>query len=392
MDTYFDYQYSKYRNYTNETVVIEGKTSLHTLNDFLVNSTTHHYPYKKIINNTAIKQLTNGKQVIQVYADIVGTTSGFQQYLVPNFTDDHAMTFYQLASGRSIAREDFRSGAPVGVIDQFTAELLFRGENPIGQTVKVPIMEEKLVNGAIEHTVAHHQDIEIIGVIANRELLLQQQLSFRQKLNNHPIKLNSKIFVPYTLAAKLGKNLEDFDQVVIHLSDYDKKSVNDIQQIINWNDSLIQSQVVTKQLLYNDIENKSKNTKKSLQIFMVVIILVIGLIIMNTMFFSVKERISEIGIKKALGATDEDIIVHFIIEGLLIGLIGSLVGTIVGVVGSTAVIAYLKETSMPLLSISLDSIGLLLIIIICTFQSVIFTVIPSIYGARIKVVDAIRFE
>ena len=66
-------------------------------------------------------------------------------------------------------------------------------------------------------------------------------------------------------------------------------------------------------------------------------LLVGGIGIMNMMLANVSERIREIGIRRALGATRKDILVQFLVETLLLTLFGALIGTLFGICLSYAI-------------------------------------------------------
>jgi putative ABC transport system permease protein len=119
-------------------------------------------------------------------------------------------------------------------------------------------------------------------------------------------------------------------------------------------------------------------------------LVVAGVGIANTMFTSVMERTKEIGIMKAIGATNIDIMQIFLIESSLLGLLGGVVGLFVGFLLSS-LITIIAEGALPIpfkTVISLEmAIGALLFSIIVGIISGIF---PARTAANLQPVDALR--
>ncbi len=118
--------------------------------------------------------------------------------------------------------------------------------------------------------------------------------------------------------------------------------------------------------------------------------------IMNTMLTSVMERTREIGIMKAIGATNKDIMSIFIIEGLLLSLIGGLSGIISGILGSQGVAALLSNMGPGGGGIPLEPVITYMAIALGLSVSMIVGVISSLYpawkAARMSPIEAVRYE
>jgi ABC-type antimicrobial peptide transport system permease subunit len=113
-------------------------------------------------------------------------------------------------------------------------------------------------------------------------------------------------------------------------------------------------------------------------------LLVGGIGIMNIMLVSVAERTREIGIRKALGATNSDIAAQFIIESLAIGLGGGISGYIVGYLMAFAISTFL--TFNPVVNWQIAGVALFISLVIGTF----FGIYPAIRASRKDPIDSLR--
>ena len=120
-------------------------------------------------------------------------------------------------------------------------------------------------------------------------------------------------------------------------------------------------------------------------------LLVGGIGIMNIMLVSVIERTKEIGLRKAVGARDQDIMLQFIVESLIIGLVGGIIGVLVGWGISSAIsgVAMMGGTVMNA-EMSLDSI--LLAVSFSISVGLVFGIYPARRAANLEPVEALRTE
>ena len=118
----------------------------------------------------------------------------------------------------------------------------------------------------------------------------------------------------------------------------------------------------------------------------IIALLVAGIGIMNIMLVSVSERIKEIGIRKAVGATKRDIITQFLAEAVFLSEIGGIIGVILGVVGGNAVAVFLNIPAV----IPMDWViyGL----VVCSVIGIGFGIYPAWRAANLDPIESLRFE
>jgi putative ABC transport system permease protein len=125
--------------------------------------------------------------------------------------------------------------------------------------------------------------------------------------------------------------------------------------------------------------------------------LIVGAVgIANTMFTSVLEKTKEIGIMKAIGARNHDIMLIFLLNSTLIGLVGGLIGTLFGIILSAFLPALMGSGTLPLgrgastTFVSLHSV--ILALSVAVIVGVVAGIIPAYQASKLKPVDALRYE
>ncbi len=105
---------------------------------------------------------------------------------------------------------------------------------------------------------------------------------------------------------------------------------------------------------------------------------------MNIMLVSVTERIAEIGLRKALGATPRAILRQFLTEALLLGLAGGILGVILGI-GAALIVP--KLTSNP---VALSVPAIVGAVVVAAGIGLTFGVYPASRASRLAPIDALR--
>jgi putative ABC transport system permease protein len=120
-------------------------------------------------------------------------------------------------------------------------------------------------------------------------------------------------------------------------------------------------------------------------------LLVGGIGIMNIMLVSVIERTKEIGLRKAVGARDGDIMLQFLVEALVIGLFGGLIGVLMGW-GISALIGNIAINSGTAMNTTMTIESILLSVTFSIAVGLVFGIYPARRAAKLEPVEALRTE
>ncbi len=145
-------------------------------------------------------------------------------------------------------------------------------------------------------------------------------------------------------------------------------------------------EIFSNESLIASVNNFTKYFKYGAGFISFIALFAAGIGIMNIMLVSVTERTREIGIRKAVGATNSNILTQFLVEAIVLCQIGGFFGIFLGIISGNLLGAYLKsEVVIPL---DWVIIGFL----ICAFVGVIFGVYPAYKASKLNPIDALRYE
>jgi len=302
--------------------------------------------------------------------------------------------------GKNFSNEQINNSLPVCIIGKKIENKLFMGTSAIGKSIKVKNVWLQVI-GIIEEKLISNKAQENLGI---RDINLDVYLPLKTFLVRYK---NRKIIVNKAQEATGGMTIISFSQSSgpkkrIPRGNYhqiDKLTV----QVYNSKELSATADLISRMLKRKhngvlDFEisipiHLLKQQQKTKQIFNIVLsiiagisLLIGGIGIMNIMLASVLERTKEIGIIRALGATQQDVILQFLSESVLISLGGGIIGIALGITA-----AYILEFSTGIETVlSLNSI--LLSFFVATFIGLIFGIAPAKSAANMRPIDAIRQE
>lgn len=155
----------------------------------------------------------------------------------------------------------------------------------------------------------------------------------------------------------------------------------------------------SKDIRIQDQGFRLKQANQGFLIFRIIMGMIVGLSVlvggvgvMNVLLISVSERTSEIGIRKALGASKKTIIAQFMSESIAVSIFGSFVGVLFGMAFAMAAMPILKHFAEVPFSVTFTFQTMLLIAFISVLIGIVFGTYPAIKASRLDPVVAIQRE
>jgi len=208
------------------------------------------------------------------------------------------------------------------------------------------------------------------------------------------------IYMPIQRAYQLFENKENgvYDSIVIKIRD--ENQLDEVIEKIE-NKLMIVRHVNEKTKDFSIFSNKQMQEARSemmssMNVFLIAIAavsLIVGAIgIANTMFTSVIEKTKEIGIMKAIGARNKDIMLIFLLYAGLLGLVGGIIGTVFGIMLSGAIPSLMGNVNMLKGGTFVSPNSIILALSVSVIVGILSGIVPAYQGSKLKPVDALRHD
>ncbi|HNU96673.1 MAG TPA: ABC transporter permease [Candidatus Portnoybacteria bacterium] len=289
--------------------------------------------------------------------------------------DEEAMDISNLsiASGRGISKDDVSSMARIVVLGHKLAKDLFGEDDPIGKTIRI----KKLT-------------LRVVGILEEKGGQLFQTF-------------DDYAYIPLTTVQKLlmgidyinailvkAKNEKVIDQVVedARIILRERHGIYNPEGDLAKDDFKVMSQVEMASML--------TQITSALTIFLSLIaaiaLIVGGIGIMNIMLVSVTERTKEIGLRKAVGARNKDILNQFLLEAITLTLLGGLIGFVGGTSISFVASIVLTKVLQSNWVFTIPIGAVILSLVVATMIGLIFGIYPAKKASKLNPIEALRYE
>lgn len=273
------------------------------------------------------------------------------------------------SEGRNFTDEEVKSYADVVIIGSKVKDELFGNDDAIGQKIKIK-----------------NRNFKVIGVFSNKG-----QVSF--------LNFDDMAVIPYTTAQQYIFGIKYFHRIVAEADDekYVNQTVEDIKTTLrnahNITDPEKDDFFVETQAQAMEMVGTILNVLTLFLTAIAAISLIVGGVgIMNIMLVSVTERTHEIGLRKAIGATEKDILAQFLLEAILLTVIGGIIGITLGAFFSFITALILSTVAGLNWAFTFPISAALMGLGVSAAIGLIFGIYPARKAALKNPIEALRYE
>ena len=269
---------------------------------------------------------------------------------------------YEVADGRILLPFEEERAVPVAFVGNDVVERLFPGVDPIGKELRIMGTPFRVVGTAVKKG-------SFLGM--SQDNFVKIPYSVHRKL--YGTTRSVRISVQAADAARMQDTMDEVRAVLRARHHLRPSEPDDFDMLTSEG--------------INDLWRSLTATIFSVALFVVGISLVVGgIVIMNIMLVSVVERTREIGVRKAVGARQRDIVQQFLIEAVLLSCIGGAIGVAIAFGAAELLTAY---TPLPA---RFPPWAPAVAFVVCTAIGVFFGIHPARRAARLDPIEALRSE
>jgi putative ABC transport system permease protein len=268
-----------------------------------------------------------------------------------------------LADGRNFMEDDIRFYRSVTVLGPDLADILFPFEDPLGKEIQIKGLDYTVIGITERKGQAFGQSQDYFVMIPISVYI--------QRFSNRWTSLGINVEAESTELYE--KTMDEVIGLMRVIRKVPPEEENDFE-------------IISNEELMETFAGFTGGIKLFAGAVSVIALLVAGIGIMNIMLVSVTERIKEIGIRKAIGATKRDILTQFLMEAVFLSQFGGIVGVILGIAGGNLMALVLKVPAVVPMDWAFYGMA------VCSFIGIGFGIYPAWRAANLDPIESLRFE
>ncbi|HUD44778.1 MAG TPA: ABC transporter permease [Patescibacteria group bacterium] len=282
--------------------------------------------------------------------------------VTPSYAD---MLSFNTQFGNFFTDDDVTSYSTVAVLgQQVVTDLYGTGANPVGQLIQIG-----------------NSSFYVVGVLAAKG----------SSIAGNP---DNSVYIPVTTAMNTVAGTNTLTDIEAYVKDDNMVDVAalEVKQLMIDRHSVTDPNVIKKYAIFTSkdllatVGSITGILSGVLAGIAAISLLVGGIGIMNIMLVTVTERTREIGLLKAIGATQNNILIQFLIEAVVLTVSGGLIGTTLGIG-----VGFLLSTVLKV-PFTLPYMSILAAVIVSIFIGLVFGIYPARRAAKMNPIEALRYE
>ncbi len=313
------------------------------------------------------KSLTNIKDIAPIaMASVKVLGNGEEDELLTYGTTHEAYNILRpdIIAGEFITEEQELASEKVAVIGVDAAKKFFgENTNAIGETIRI-----------------NNRIFRISGVLSSSSALAGGFL-------------NNSLFIPIKVVTNeiLGDEILQEIDISVHDQNSINQTMEDVEAILRDQHKLSENdendfRISSAQDILTTVQTITGLLTAMIAGISGISLVVGGVGVMNIMLVSVTERTKEIGLLKAIGAKQKDILTQFLMESVVMTVIGGIIGIILGITGAFAISLLANIPFVVSVPAILIAVG------VSTLVGIVFGLYPARRAARLSPIDALRYE
>jgi len=322
----------------------------------------------KLEDYKALKQeaklITGIASVISRSSSVTYLGVNSQVSITASTEDIFKLQSYEIDKGNLFSSSDVANSLNVAVIGQQVITDYFGRINPIGEIMKID-----------------GQNFTVIGTL--------------KTIGSNVMGMNQDnvILIPITTAQNRLYGVDTVDRIMAQVQDKDSidQAINEVEDILKRQHNILPGEskdfeITSQTQMLEMVSSVTDIFSITLSSIAAISLLVGGIGIMNIMFVSVTERTREIGIRKATGAKNRDILVQFLTESIVLSLTGGILGILFAVLISVILQRFIGFNT------TFTALSIILALSFSTIIGLTFGIFPAMRAARLNPIESLRYE